>query len=189
MIVRGFPMTIEIDSAGSEDLSPAAGRARYNYRREPRPLFRFATRTRDRMMWLRVWYLRTFFKMDIEANVRLSLRASVDFTNPRGIHIGEGTCIAFHAVILAHDLSRLWHADTHIGRNCFVGAHAIVLAGVRIGDECIIGCGAVVTRDVPSHSIVAGNPAKVIRSGIRTRAWGVLEEAYAEVTRHQAMQH
>jgi acetyltransferase-like isoleucine patch superfamily enzyme len=180
-------MTIEVDSTGSGTLSPATGRARYNFRREPRPLFRVATGLRDRVIRLRVWYLRTLFKMDIAPNVKLSMRAVLDFTNPRGVHIAEGSCVAFHAVILAHDLSRLWHADTHIGRNCFIGANAIVLAGVHIGDECIVGSGAVVTKDVPPHSIVAGNPARIIRSGIRTRAGGVLEEAYAEVTRAQTM--
>ena len=53
------------------------------------------------------------------------------------------------------------------------------MPGVRVGDECIVGSGAVVTKDVPSGSIVAGNPAKIIRSGIRTVKWGILAEAHA----------
>lgn len=37
---------------------------------------------------------------------------------------------------------------------------------MKIGNECIVGAGAVVTKDVPDHSIVAGNPAKIIRTGV-----------------------
>ncbi len=51
-----------------------------------------------------------------------------------------------------------------IGRDVWIGGGAIVLAGVTIGDECVIGAGSVVTRDVPSGSVVVGNPARVIRS-------------------------
>lgn len=118
--------------------------------------------------------------MDIHPDVKISLKANLDFTNPRGVHIDEGTYIAFRAVILAHDMSRLLHTNTYIGRNCFIGAHAIIMPGVRVGDGCIVGTGAVVTKDVPSHSIVVGNPAKVVRSGIKTVKWGILEGAYNE---------
>ncbi len=88
----------------------------------------------------------------------------------------NGTYVAFGAVILAHDMSRVLSTDTYIGKNCFIGAHSIIMPGIRIGDECIIGTGAVVTHDVPAHSIVGGNPAKVIRSGIRTRRYGILAD-------------
>ncbi len=135
---------------------------------------------RDAVMGLRLWYLRRIAKMDLAPNVKISLRAILDFTNPRGVHVGEGTYIAFHATILAHDMSRLLHTDTYIGRNCFIGAQSIIMPGVRVGDECIVAAGAVVTKDVPSHSVVAGNPAQIVRSGIRTRAWGILAEIYDE---------
>lgn len=48
------------------------------------------------------------------------------------------------------------------------------MAGVTIGDEVIVGSGAVITKNVPSHTIVAGNPARVIREGIRTKKYGQL---------------
>ena len=48
------------------------------------------------------------------------------------------------------------------------------MAGIKIGDEVIVGSGAIVTKDVPSHSIVAGNPARIIKSGIRTSKFGQL---------------
>lgn len=50
-----------------------------------------------------------------------------------------------------------------IGRNVWVGAKAVILPGVRIGDNAVVGAGAVVTRDVPPYTIAAGVPARVIR--------------------------
>jgi acetyltransferase-like isoleucine patch superfamily enzyme len=51
-----------------------------------------------------------------------------------------------------------------IGANVFVGAGAYVLAGARIGDNSVVGAGAVVTGEVPPDSVVAGNPARVVRA-------------------------
>jgi acetyltransferase-like isoleucine patch superfamily enzyme len=50
------------------------------------------------------------------------------------------------------------------------------MPGLRIGDHSVIAAGAVVTKDVPPHSIVAGNPAKIIRSNIMTTNWGKITE-------------
>jgi maltose O-acetyltransferase len=55
-------------------------------------------------------------------------------------------------------------APITIGRNVWIGGGAIVLAGVRIGDDAVVGAGAVVTRDVPERSVVVGNPARVVRT-------------------------
>jgi acetyltransferase-like isoleucine patch superfamily enzyme len=167
------------DSASTERSKPA--RIRIPASPQALPL-RAALLARDAVMGVRLWYLRRIAKMDLAPNVKISLRAILDFTNPRGVHVGEGTYIAFHATILAHDMSRLLHTDTYIGRNCFIGAQSIIMPGVRVGDECIVASGAVVTKDVPSHSIVAGNPAQIVRSGIRTLPWGILADAYEEVT-------
>ena len=52
---------------------------------------------------------------------------------------------------------------TRIGDNCWLGANVVVTSGVTIGQRCVIGANSVVTRDVPSFSIAAGAPAKVIR--------------------------
>jgi maltose O-acetyltransferase len=49
-----------------------------------------------------------------------------------------------------------------IGNNVWIGGHAVILPGVTIGDDAIIGAGSVVTRDVPSGARVAGNPARAI---------------------------
>ena len=51
----------------------------------------------------------------------------------------------------------------HIGDDVWIGTNVIILPGVNIGSHCIIGAGAVVTKDVPDYAIVGGVPAKVIR--------------------------
>lgn len=51
----------------------------------------------------------------------------------------------------------------HIGDDVWIGARVIVLPGVRIGNHCIIGAGAVVTKNVPDYAIVGGSPARIIR--------------------------
>jgi acetyltransferase-like isoleucine patch superfamily enzyme len=135
---------------------------------------------RRALIELRVWSLRNLAGMDIGRDTKISLRADLDSTNPRGVHIGDGTLVAFHAVVFAHDLSRHFHTHTYIGRNCFIGAHAIIMPGVTIGDQSIVGAGSVVTRDVPAGSIVGGNPARILRSGIRTVKYGILLEAYED---------
>ena len=50
-----------------------------------------------------------------------------------------------------------------IGNNTFIGARALILPGVNIGDDCIVGAGSVVTKSVPNGSIIAGNPARVVK--------------------------
>ena len=50
-----------------------------------------------------------------------------------------------------------------VGDNVWFGAHVCVLPGVTIGDNCVIGAGSVVTRDIPSDSVAVGNPCRVIR--------------------------
>lgn len=51
-----------------------------------------------------------------------------------------------------------------IGNDCWFGANVVVCPGVTIGDNCVIGAGSVVTRDVPPNSFAAGNPCRVIRT-------------------------
>ena len=51
-----------------------------------------------------------------------------------------------------------------IGRGCFIGARAIILKGVTLGDRVVVGAGAIVTRSFPSGSVIGGNPADLLRS-------------------------
>lgn len=50
-----------------------------------------------------------------------------------------------------------------IGKNCWLGDKVMVLPGVTIGDNCIIGAGSIVTKDIPSNCVAVGNPAKIIK--------------------------
>jgi acetyltransferase-like isoleucine patch superfamily enzyme len=90
----------------------------------------------------------------------------------KGIHIGNNCLIASGAVILTHDHCKRvnkmpYMADTYIGDRCFIGIGAFIMPGIKIGNEVIVGSMSVVTKDVPSNCIVAGNPAKIIRTGIK----------------------
>jgi acetyltransferase-like isoleucine patch superfamily enzyme len=110
--------------------------------------------------------------MNISSSARISHGAYLDKTNPTGISIGDGSFIAYDAMILSHDFSRSLYRKTSIGKDCFIGARAIILPGVTIGDHVIVGAGSVVTKDIKSNCIVAGNPAKIIREKIETTTFG-----------------
>ena len=119
-----------------------------------------------RKYYIRIW------GMDLHPTCTFSLSARFDLTYPRGVHVGAETYVAFDAAILAHDRTRRLYANTRIGKRCFIGARSIILPGVEIGDECVVGSGSVVTKDVPSRSVVAGNPARILRSDILVGPYG-----------------
>lgn len=133
----------------------------------------------NRLFWLRnllvdlrrLW-LRRVWGMDIDPTAQFSLSARFDRTFPIGVHVGAWSYIAFEARILTHDRTRGLYLHTRIGRNCFIGGRSMILPGVEIGDNCVVGAGSIVTRSVPPNSIVAGNPARVIRSGIEVGPYG-----------------
>lgn len=56
-----------------------------------------------------------------------------------------------------------YNAPINIGKNCWIGAGALILPGVSIGDNVVIGAGSVVTKDLPSNVIAVGNPCKILR--------------------------
>ncbi|HDZ8876661.1 hypothetical protein J4G66_16215 [Aeromonas dhakensis] len=62
-----------------------------------------------------------------------------------------------------------------IGNDVWIGANAIILPGVTIGDGAVVGAGAVVTRDVPDYAIVVGVPAKVIRQRFNKKQISILK--------------
>lgn len=56
-----------------------------------------------------------------------------------------------------------YNAPVHIGKNCWIGAGAIILPGITIGDNVVVGAGSVVTKNLPSNVIAVGNPCRVLR--------------------------
>lgn len=120
--------------------------------------------------------LRKVYKMSIGKNCVISWTAHLDKSiNPRGIHIGNNVWILRGAIVLAHDHCRGIKADTYIGDNSVIGINSIIMPGVTIGEQCIVGGGAIVTKDVPSNCIVAGNPARIIRTGIKVKNGKILD--------------
>ena len=103
------------------------------------------------------------------------IKTIVDVTRPHLVSIGDYCKVAGGVIILSHDYSRsvlrikyneiIGEAGiTRIGKNVFIGMNAIILMGVHIGSNVIIGAGSVVTYDIPDDTVAAGNPAKVIMS-------------------------
>jgi acetyltransferase-like isoleucine patch superfamily enzyme len=119
-----------------------------------------------RQYYNRVW------GMDLDPTCLFSLSARFDKTYPRGVHVGPQSYVAFEVSILAHDMTRGLYLHTRIGRRCFIGARSIILPGIEIGDESVVAAGSVVTRNVPPRSLVAGNPAKIIRGQIEVGPYG-----------------
>ncbi len=95
-------------------------------------------------------------------------------SEPYLVEIGDHVEITSGVRFITHDggvwVLRHQHPDVDvfgkivIGNNVFIGFNAIVLPGVTIGNNCVVGAGSVVTRSVPDNSVVAGVPAKFIRS-------------------------
>lgn len=120
---------------------------------------------------LYIFYLRKVKGIDIGNNCSISHRATLDRANPKGIHIGDNSRVMLEALIIAHDYSRgkkgkIW-CDTRIGNHCVIGGRSIILPGVELGDHVFVAAGSVVTKSFPSHCMIGGNPAKIIRTGIK----------------------
>lgn len=121
---------------------------------------------------LRRFYLRRVWGMDIGKGVRISGKASLDYTYPQGVHIGDYTIVTPGARIFTHDYVGAHHDHTRIGKCCFIGANAIITAGVTIGDHCIVAAGTVVNGHVPDRCMVAGNPPRIVKTDLVTGHYG-----------------
>ena len=106
------------------------------------------------------------FGNNVYANFGLTL---VDDTH---IYVGDYTMFAPHVTlataghpILPELREKIYqfNAPIHIGRNCWLGAGVVVLPGITIGDNSVIGAGSIVTKDIPPNVVAYGNPCKVIR--------------------------
>ncbi len=87
-----------------------------------------------------------------------------------GIEIGDWCCISAGAHIYTHDTIQRSltggragpdAAPVRIGDRTYIGSQAVIMPGVTVDDECVVGAGAIVTRDMPPRSIVVGVPARV----------------------------
>ncbi|MBT1191862.1 acyltransferase [Rhodococcoides kroppenstedtii] len=95
-------------------------------------------------------------------------------SEPFLISIGNDVTISSHVSFVTHDggtrVLRRRNPGLHvygrivIGNNCFIGMRTIILPGVTIGDDVVIGAGSVVTKDVPSRSVAAGVPCRVLKN-------------------------
>jgi maltose O-acetyltransferase len=116
--------------------------------------------------------------------------AYLDPGHPWLITIGDGSGLSPGVIVLVHDASMRGHmgftriARVDIGKRVFVGAGAIILPGSRIGDDAIVGAGAVVRGDVPARTLVVGNPAKVVSDVESVAQWHSHATADAPVWPH-----
>ncbi len=138
-------------------------------------LARFLLFIKNALNAVRIAIWNRFWGMHVDPTAKISLSAKLDRTNPGGVHIGPYSVVTFGATVLTHDMSRRLHLDTRIGHNCFIGARAIIMPGVTIGDGSIVAAGAVVTKNVAPGSMVAGNPARLLKSNIEVGRYGVLK--------------
>jgi acetyltransferase-like isoleucine patch superfamily enzyme len=127
------------------------------------------------ILGLRIKLLNGVFNMNIHPTARISLKTRLDFTNPSGVNVGEYSYLAFGSVVLTHDMCRNISKSVVIGKNCFIGANAILMPGVTLGDSVIVGAGSVVTKSFGDNIIISGNPAKIIKEGIKTGKLGILQ--------------
>ena len=115
------------------------------------------------------------FGRNIYANFNLTL---VDDTH---IYVGDNTMFGPNVVVATAGHPLLpelreqgfqYNAPVHIGRNCWIGAGAILLPGVTVGDNAVIGAGSIVAKDVPASVLAVGNPCRVLREiGEHDRAY------------------
>lgn len=106
------------------------------------------------------------FGRNVYANFNLTL---VDDTH---IYIGDYTMLGPNVTIATaghpilpelREKAYQFNLPVHIGRNCWLGAGVVVLPGVTIGDNTVIGAGSVVTKDIPANVVAVGNPCRVMR--------------------------
>ena len=113
----------------------------------------------------------TDFGKNIKIGKDVFVNSGCCFQDQGGVTLGDG-CLVGHNVVFAtldHDKrperrGDMTAAPIVVGKDVWIGAHATILKGVTIGDGAIVAAGAVVTRDVPPNTIVAGVPARVVKT-------------------------
>ena len=112
------------------------------------------------------WGCNTYFSAHAYANFNLTL------VDDGEVHIGEHTMIGPNCVLATanhpilpelREKAYQYNLPIRIGRNCWLGAGVIVVPGVTVGDDTVIGAGSVVTKDIPANVVAVGNPCRVLR--------------------------
>ena len=134
----------------------------------------------DSLMQVDKFILITGFNVFVGPGAKLSLGSG--YANHdlklecfKEIQIGQDVAIAYHVTISDSDRHQLSGQSENpspifIGNHVWIGARAIILKGVHIGDGAVVAAGAVVTQDVPAKALVAGVPAKIIRRDVEWKA-------------------
>lgn len=113
-----------------------------------------------------------FENLKLEKFVRIA--NNVIIGGQGGIEIGKYTMVGFQSIILSetheykdiklpYTLQGRYKKKIHIGSNVWIGTRVIILPGVNIGDNCIIGANSVVTKSFPKNCIIGGNPASILK--------------------------
>lgn len=115
------------------------------------------------------------FGKNVYANFNLTM---VDDTH---IYVGDYTMFGPNVIVATaghpilpklREQAYQYNMPVHIGKNCWIGAGAIILPGITIGDNVVVGAGSVVTKDLPSNVVAVGNPCRVLRQvGERDREY------------------
>ena len=124
----------------------------------------------DSTLWL-IPPFYTDFGRNIYFGKNVFVNSACTFMDRGGIYIDDEVFIGpkVNLITINHDINPFNRNTTickpiHIEKRVWIGVAATILPGVRIGENSIIGANAVVTKDVPSNTIVGGNPAKVIKT-------------------------
>ena len=103
-----------------------------------------------------------------------NIYANFNFTcvDDTHIYVGDYTMFGPNVVVataghpllpVLREAGYQYNAPVHIGKNCWIGAGAIILPGITIGDNVVIGAGSIVTKNLPSNVLAVGNPCRVLR--------------------------
>lgn len=121
------------------------------------------------------WGAQTFRpKIEVGDHVRIGHQAMI--TAVEHVSIGEG-CLLSEQVFISDHLHQAQPGSVpptrqplvptgpvHIGRHCFLGIRSVIMGGVTLGDYCVVGANSVVTQSFPAGSVVAGAPARLLKT-------------------------
>ena len=112
------------------------------------------------------WGCHTHLGNNVYANFNLTLVDDTDIYIGDSVMLGPNVVLATAGHPVDPELRRLvyqFNQPIHIGNNVWLGAGVIVLPGVTIGDNSVVGAGSVVTKDIPANVVAVGNPCRILR--------------------------